>query len=38
MHLIGSLEYQFAVVPSRDMIRDFTRVTSSLLDEAMAAL
>jgi hypothetical protein len=37
MHLGGSLEYQFAVVSSREMMRDFVRVSSSPPTEAMAA-
>jgi hypothetical protein len=37
MHLGGSLEYQFAIVPSREMIRDFARVAPSPPDEAITA-
>jgi hypothetical protein len=37
MHLGVSLEYQFAVVSSREMISDFVRVASSPPAEAMAA-
>jgi hypothetical protein len=36
MHLGGSLEYQFAVASSREMMSDFVRVASSPLVEAMA--
>jgi hypothetical protein len=36
MHLGGSLEYQFAIVSSRDMMSDFARVASSPPAEAMA--
>jgi hypothetical protein len=34
----GSLEYQFAVATSKEMIRDLARVTSSPRAEAMVAL
>jgi hypothetical protein len=37
MHHGGSLEYQFATMPSREMISDLARVASSTLDEAIAA-
>jgi hypothetical protein len=37
MHLGGSLEYQFAVASSREMMSDFARVASSSLAKAMAA-
>jgi hypothetical protein len=37
MHHSGSLEYQFAVASSKEMMRDFTRVASSPLVKAMAA-
>jgi hypothetical protein len=37
MHLDESLEYQFAAASSREMMRDFARVASSLLAEAMVA-
>jgi hypothetical protein len=37
MHFGGSLEYQFAVASSREMMRDLTRVASSPSTEAMAA-
>jgi hypothetical protein len=37
MHLGGSLEYQFAVVSSREMMRDFVRVTLLPPGEAMVA-
>jgi hypothetical protein len=36
MHLSGSLEYQFVVASSREMMRDFMRVPSSPPAEAMA--
>jgi hypothetical protein len=32
----GILEYHFTVASSREMMRDFARVASSLLAEAMA--
>jgi hypothetical protein len=35
MHLGGSLEYQFVVVPSREIMRDLARVASSPLAEVM---
>jgi hypothetical protein len=38
MHHGGSLEYQLAVVPSREIMSIFSRVTSSPLEEAIAAL
>jgi hypothetical protein len=38
MHLGGSLEYQFSVASSREMMRYFARVASSPPAEAMAAL
>jgi hypothetical protein len=34
----GSLEYQFVVAPSREIMSDLARVASSLPDEAMATL
>jgi hypothetical protein len=37
MHFGRSLEYQFAVASSREMMRNFVRVASSLPAEAMAA-
>jgi hypothetical protein len=37
MHPGGSLEYQFVVASSREMISDLARVASSTLIEAMAA-
>jgi hypothetical protein len=37
MHLGGSLEHQFAVAPSREMMRDLVRVGSSPPAEAMVA-
>jgi hypothetical protein len=37
MHHGGSLEYQFEVVPSREIMSDFARVASSPLDEAITA-
>jgi hypothetical protein len=37
MHFGGSLEYQFAVASSREMIRDLAWVASSPPIEAMAA-
>jgi hypothetical protein len=37
MHPGGSLEYQFAVAPYREMIRDFARVPLSPHMEAMSA-
>jgi hypothetical protein len=37
MHLDWSLEYQFAVVSSREMISDFARIALSPPAEAMAA-
>jgi hypothetical protein len=37
MHLHGSVEYQFVVVSSREMMRDFARVASSPLAEVMMA-
>jgi hypothetical protein len=37
MHLGGSLEYQFAYASSRETMRDFLRVASSLPTEAMTA-
>jgi hypothetical protein len=38
MHHGGSLEYQFAVASSKEMIRDFARVASLPPSEAMVAL
>jgi hypothetical protein len=38
MHLGVSLEYQFAVASSREMMSDFVRVASLPPAEAMAAL
>jgi hypothetical protein len=38
MHPFGSLEYQFAVTSSKEMIRDLARVASSPPAEAMAAM
>jgi hypothetical protein len=37
MHLGGSLEYQFVVASSKEIMRDFARVASSPLGEAIAA-
>jgi hypothetical protein len=37
MHLGGSLEYQFVVASSREMMSDFARVASSPPVEAMVA-
>jgi hypothetical protein len=37
MHHGKSLEYQFAVASSKEMIRDFVRVASSPPAKAMAA-
>jgi hypothetical protein len=37
MHLGRSLEYQFVVASSREMMSDFTRVASSPPAEAMTA-
>jgi hypothetical protein len=37
MHFDGSLEYQFVVTSSREMMRDWARVASSPVAEAMAA-
>jgi hypothetical protein len=37
MHLGGSLEYQFAVAPSKGMMSDLVRVASPPPYEAMAA-
>jgi hypothetical protein len=37
MHLGESMEYQFAVVSSREMMRDFVSVASSPLSEVMTA-
>jgi hypothetical protein len=37
MHLGGSVEYQFAVASSREMMSDFMRVASSPPAEAIAA-
>jgi hypothetical protein len=37
MHFGGSLENEFAVASSREMMRDLTRVASSPPTEAMAA-
>jgi hypothetical protein len=36
IYLGGSLEYQFAVAPSREIMSDLARVSSSPPDEAMA--
>jgi hypothetical protein len=36
MHLGGSLEYQFAVASSREMLRNLVRVASSPPAKAMA--
>jgi hypothetical protein len=38
MHLGGSLEYQFAAAPFREIMRNFARVASSPPAEAMVAL
>jgi hypothetical protein len=38
MPLGGSLEYQFALVSSKEMMRDFARVASSPPAEAIVAL
>jgi hypothetical protein len=37
MHHSGSLEYQFAIASSREVMRDFARVASSPPVEAMTA-
>jgi hypothetical protein len=37
MHFGRSLEYQLAVAPSREMMRDLVRVASSPSAEAMVA-
>jgi hypothetical protein len=37
MDLGGSIEYQFAIASSREMMTDSARVASSPLAEAMAA-
>jgi hypothetical protein len=37
MHLGGSLEYQFAAMSSKQMMRDFARVASLPPAEAIAA-
>jgi hypothetical protein len=37
MHLGGSLEYQFATTTSQEIMRNFVRVASSPLAEAIAA-
>jgi hypothetical protein len=37
MHIGGSLENQFVVASSREMVSDFVRVASSPLVEAMIA-
>jgi hypothetical protein len=36
MHLVGSLEYQFATTSSKEMMRDFVRVATSPPAEAIA--
>jgi hypothetical protein len=38
MHFGGSVEYQFATLPSREMMMDLVRVASSPPAEAMTAL
>jgi hypothetical protein len=38
MHLGGSMEYQFATMSSKQMMRDFARVASLPPTEAIVAL